>query len=113
MSESAKRSTVYFEADIHNALRVKAAHSHRSVSEIVNEVVRRVLREDQEALAAFDERGKQREISYEALAKAVNALCVCRGVLVVDAVCEKFAHCQFLNMASENIKIPRAMDYLG
>ena len=73
MSESSKRSTVYFEADIHSALRVKAAHTHRSVSEIVNDVVRRALREDQEDLAVFDERGKEREISYEALLNDLKA----------------------------------------
>ncbi len=73
MSEPSKRSTVYFEPEIHNALRVKAAHTHRSVSEIVNEAVRRDLLEDHGDLAAFDERGKEREISYEALLNDLKA----------------------------------------
>ena len=40
MSELSKRSTVYFEEDVHQALRVKAATTHQSVSEVVNEAVR-------------------------------------------------------------------------
>ena len=48
MSELSKRSTVYFEANVHQALRVKAATTHQSVSELVNEAVRLALREDQE-----------------------------------------------------------------
>ncbi len=73
MSEPSKRSTVYFEPEIHNALRVKAAHTHRSVSEIVNAAVRRDLLEDHGDLAAFDERSKEREISYEALLNDLKA----------------------------------------
>ncbi|VAW51624.1 hypothetical protein MNBD_GAMMA05-1476 [hydrothermal vent metagenome] len=40
MSELSKRSTVYFEADVHQALRTKAATTYQSVSEVVNEAVR-------------------------------------------------------------------------
>ena len=40
MSEISKRSTVYFDPQLHAALRLKAAHTHRSVSDIVNEAVR-------------------------------------------------------------------------
>ena len=73
MSESAKRSTVYFEPDLHRALRVKAAHTHRSLSDLVNEAVRMTLREDQEDLAAFDERASERTITYEELLKDLKA----------------------------------------
>ncbi len=59
MSELSKRSTVYFEANVHRALRVKAATTHRSVSEVVNEAVRLALREDQEDLQAFEERADE------------------------------------------------------
>jgi len=54
MSELSKRSTVYFDPEIHHALRVKAASTHRSVSEIINEAVRIALREDQEDLRSFE-----------------------------------------------------------
>ena len=67
MSELSKRSTVYFEPEIHHALRMKAANAHISVSEVVNEAVRIALREDQEDLGAFEERADEPTISYEAL----------------------------------------------
>jgi len=68
MSES-KRATVYFEPALHKAIRLKAAHTHRSVSDIVNDAVRLALREDQEDLAAFEERVAEPEMSYESLLK--------------------------------------------
>jgi len=61
------RSTIYFDADLHKAIRLKAAHTHQSVSQIVNDAVRLALQEDQEDLAAFEQRVKEPEISYEAL----------------------------------------------
>ena len=73
MTESAKRSTIYFDPSLHHALRIKAAHTHRSVSELVNDAVREALREDQEDLAAFDERRDETTISYEELLKDLKA----------------------------------------
>ena len=67
MSGLSKRSTVYFEPEIHQALRLKAASAHLSISEMVNEAVRLLMREDQEDLNAFSERVDEPEISYEAL----------------------------------------------
>ena len=67
MSGLSKRSTVYFEPEIHQALRLKAASTHLSVSEVVNEAVRLLMQEDQEDLNAFSERVDEPEISYEAL----------------------------------------------
>ena len=67
MTDLSKRSTVYFEPEIHHALRVKAANTHRSVSEVVNEAVRIALREDQEDLNAFEERAAEPTLSYEEL----------------------------------------------
>ena len=62
-----KRSTVYFEPEIHKALRLKAANTERSISDLVNEAVRQALREDQEDLAAFDERVAEATVTYESL----------------------------------------------
>ena len=74
MSENAsKRTTVYFEPALHQAIRLKAAHSQRSVSDIVNDAVRHALSEDQEDLAAFEERGSETVRSYEALLKDLKA----------------------------------------
>lgn len=73
MSESAKRSTVYFSPDLHRALRIKAAHTQRTVSDLVNDAVRLALREDQEDLAAFVERQGEPVMSYEELLKDLKA----------------------------------------
>ncbi len=67
MSELSKKSTVYFDPDIHHALRIKAATTHQSVSEVVNEAVRLSLVEDQEDLSAFEERTSEATLSYEEL----------------------------------------------
>lgn len=67
MSSLSKRSTIYFEPNIHQALKVRAASSHLSVSELVDEAVRLLMSEDQEDLSAFSERESENEISYEAL----------------------------------------------
>jgi predicted HicB family RNase H-like nuclease len=40
MSNLSKRSTVYFEPDIHQALKVRAASANLSVSELIDEAVR-------------------------------------------------------------------------
>jgi len=73
MSEATTRSTVYFEPDLHRALRLKAAHTRRSISDLVNDAVRQALREDQEDLAAFEERVSEPPISYEELLKDLKA----------------------------------------
>jgi plasmid stability protein len=64
MSE-AKRATVYFEKDVHRALRLKAAETDRSVSDLVNEAVRAKLSEDADDLAAFQARKKEPAIRFE------------------------------------------------
>ena len=73
MSEAAVRSTLYLDPELHRALRLKAASVHRSMSDIVNEAVRAALREDEEDLAAFDERAQEIAITYEALLAQLKA----------------------------------------
>ena len=68
MSE-VKRATVYFEPSLHKALRIKAAHTDHSLSELVNESVRRTLAEDAEDLATFDRRAKEPDLSFEEVLK--------------------------------------------
>ena len=48
MADATKRATVDFENNVHRALRLKAAETDRSVSELVNEAVRAQLAEDAE-----------------------------------------------------------------
>ncbi|MEX1032286.1 MAG: CopG family transcriptional regulator [Cellvibrionaceae bacterium] len=73
MSTPSKRSTIYFDPQLHAALRLKAAHSNRSVSELVNDAVRASLSEDQEDLAAFADRVAEPTLSYEALLDELKA----------------------------------------
>ncbi len=73
MSEFAKRSTVYFNPDLHRALRIKAADTQRTVSELVNDAVRMALREDQEDLTAFVERQDEPVLTYEELLSDLKA----------------------------------------
>lgn len=65
MSNLSKRSTIYFEPAIHQALKLKAASSDVSVSVLVDEAVRLLIKEDQEDLAAISERSNEPEVSYE------------------------------------------------
>ena len=65
MSNLSKRSTVYFEPDTLKALKMRAASSDVSVSELIDEAVRLLIREDQEDLIAISERSDEPEMSYE------------------------------------------------
>jgi hypothetical protein len=72
MAELSKRSTVYFDPAIHQALRLKAATNHSSLSELVDEAVRLLMREDQEDLSAISERANEPEISYETMLETLK-----------------------------------------
>jgi len=61
----AKRATVYFETDVHRALRLKSAETDRSVSDLVNEAVRAQLAEDADDLEAFRRRKKEPAVRFE------------------------------------------------
>ena len=69
----AVRSTVYLDPELHQALRLKAAHSRRSMSEIVNEALRQALREDEEDLAAVRRRAADKSLGYEQLLAKLKA----------------------------------------
>lgn len=63
--QSTKRATVYLDADLHKALKLRAANDERSISEIVNDAVRLALAEDAEDLAAARERRRERAVTFE------------------------------------------------
>ncbi|MBI2543859.1 MAG: CopG family transcriptional regulator [Candidatus Rokubacteria bacterium] len=67
-----KRATVYFDPEIHRTLRLKAAMTDRSISDMVNEAVKRGLAEDAEDLAAFEERARERNLDFEDVVKALR-----------------------------------------
>jgi hypothetical protein len=69
MSSAAKRATIYFDADIHRALRLKAAETERPISVLVNEAVRRSLAEDAEDLRAFQDRVREPSLAFEDVVK--------------------------------------------
>ena len=69
MTTVRKRATVYFDASLHRALRVKAAVTERSLSEIVNAAVKQSMAEDAEDLAAFEERAAEPNLAFEAVLK--------------------------------------------
>jgi len=73
MRDAIKRSTVYFDADLHRALRVKAAQSQQTLSDIVNDAVRAILGEDREDLDAFEKRARERRLTYEELLEDLRA----------------------------------------
>jgi len=68
-----KRATVYFDPAIHQILRLKAAETETSISEIVNAALRAELAQDQEDLASFEARAKEKAVSYEDLLKKLKA----------------------------------------
>jgi len=69
MSRVNKRATVYFDPELHKALRIKAAETDQSISDLVNAAVRRSLAEDAIDLAAFEERVHEPTVPYEDVLK--------------------------------------------
>jgi hypothetical protein len=69
MKTTAKKSTIYFDPQIHKALRMKAAETDMTVSDLVNNAVRFSLAEDAEDIAAFEERAKEPNLSFEDVLK--------------------------------------------
>jgi hypothetical protein len=69
MKISPKRATIYFDPDLHRALRLKAAETDQSVSDLVNRAVKLSLAEDVEDLAAFEARAQEPNLPFEQVLK--------------------------------------------
>ena len=69
---TAKRATVYFDPDIHRALRLKAAATDDSMSDIVNRAVRLSLAEDAEDLEALQKRKREPNLNFEQFVKSLK-----------------------------------------
>ena len=69
MSEHTRRATVYFDGSVHRALRLKAAETDRSLSDLVNSAVRESLSEDATDLEAFESRGSEPNLSFESVVR--------------------------------------------
>jgi len=68
----AKRATVYLEPELHRAVRMKAAETDKSVSELVNAALRQTLAEDADDLASFRARAKEPNLDFEAFVKGLR-----------------------------------------
>ncbi len=72
MTALSKRSTIYLDPDLHQALRLKSVETSLSMSEIVNSVLRNAIAEDAEDLEAFDKRAEEPLVSYEEMVKKLK-----------------------------------------
>jgi len=73
MKTSLKRSTVYLDPKIHRALKIKSAHSSRTISDLVNEAIKLSLAEDHEDLSAFEERINEPNLDFESVLKELQS----------------------------------------
>ena len=72
MTQPNKRVTVYLKPEFHRALRVKAAETEYSVSDLVNSAVKQALAEDAADLEAFDKRASEPLIAFEDVVKKLK-----------------------------------------
>ncbi len=72
MTIQTKRATIYFDPDLHKALKLKSVETSRSITDLVNEAVRGALSEDAEDLAVFEQRMDEPLISYEQMIKKLK-----------------------------------------
>ena len=72
MSSLTKRSTIYLDPELHRALRIKAAETERSLSELVNEAVKYALIEDSLDLKSFEERKDEPLVRFEDVLKKLK-----------------------------------------
>ena len=68
MTRGRERTTVYFDAELHRALRIKAAETERTISELVNEAIGLALAEDADDLAEFERRSAEPDLPFESVA---------------------------------------------
>lgn len=71
-TSSNKRATVYFDPSLHRALRLKAAETDTSVSDLVNEAVRAALAEDADDLETFEVRDTEPDYAFEEVVKELK-----------------------------------------
>lgn len=72
MATQAKRSTIYFDPELHKALKLKALETSRSITDLVNQAVREALSEDADDILAFEERKSEPLISYAQMVKRLK-----------------------------------------
>ena len=73
MKAHTKRTTIYLDTDLHHALRIKAAETDNSMSELVSEAIKLSLAEDAIDTAAFEERSKEPSLAFDNVLKKLKA----------------------------------------
>jgi predicted transcriptional regulator len=72
MKTNTKRTTVYLDSELHRALRIKAAETEHSMSELVEEAIKLSLAEDSVDLAAFEQRKDEPSLAFEDVLKKLR-----------------------------------------
>jgi plasmid stability protein len=66
------KATFYVDESLLKAIKVKAAHADRSLSDLVNEALRESLREDEEDIRDFKKRRGGPTVSFDAVLKELK-----------------------------------------
>ena len=69
MKTKTKRATVYLDAGLHKALKIKSAQNDTSISDLINQAVKLSLEEDLQDLNDFNERIGEPNIDYRKVLK--------------------------------------------
>ncbi len=72
MATQAKRATIYFDPNIHQALKFKSIETSCSISKLVNKAVKAALSEDADDIIALEARGNDPLISYSDMVKRLK-----------------------------------------
>ena len=72
MKTNTKRTTIYLDPELHQALRIKAAETEHSMSELVEEAIKLSLAEDSADLAAFEQRKEEASLAFEDVLKKLK-----------------------------------------
>jgi len=67
------KATLYLDETVHNALRIKAAETRQSMSELVNDALKAALLEDLEDISDWKTRRKEKTVSYDELLSQLKA----------------------------------------
>ena len=70
--DAAKRATIYFDADVHRALRLRAAACNRATSDMVHQAVRMLLAEDADDLRNADQRQAETSVGFEEFVRSLR-----------------------------------------
>lgn len=72
MANQTKRTTIYFDPSIHQALKFKSIETSRSISTLVNEAVKGALSEDADDIMAYETRMDEPLINFSDMVKRLR-----------------------------------------